>query len=211
MSVSVEVGQPCPECGLVDTGSTAGKATRKKVVDRYSFSKSSTGSAKGQKLPKKDKEAGARFDQGVAISRQQNLVLAINKNLPHTAAPGKGHEHGGFTLLKSNNKSMDIKKRRNIEPLRYNKLEILNTVTLSLEQVHGRLTDVSSGHQALLTEYGARVQFGLSPDELAGLLRRLARLESQVTHTLAHVGESPTTSQTPDLSSLGLEDQAGFE
>jgi hypothetical protein len=187
IEVWIHDGQPCPQCGLGDPGpSIKGKdkrrVHRKKVADRHKFTKGSISPDNGEKLPKESIEAHNRFLQIVALSRQQNQLLACNPNLPRTAARGEGHEEGGFTFLKSNNTSPDTLERRGVEPLIYKKVEVMDTITLAFKQCTDGLLDAESGLDSLLAEYRNYAQIGLSPMQLAALLGSISQLRD---HTRA--------------------------
>ncbi|KAF2022465.1 hypothetical protein EK21DRAFT_119738 [Setomelanomma holmii] len=62
--------------------------------------------------------------------------LREDPNLPRTAAPDIGHKRGGWSELKSNNQSDIIETRLKIVPLKNNKLDVIDTATLSVKQQH---------------------------------------------------------------------------
>jgi|TARA_R110002003_G_scaffold52_21_gene4524 hypothetical protein len=147
--------------------------------------------AEGEKLPKKDKEANSRFVHTAALSRQQNALLVVNPNLNHTAAPGVGHEHVGWSMLKKNNICWDIKDKLNITPLMSNKVDVIDTATLALEQQHDLLEhSLVELHKLLAISSGSsKLEPSCSPDQTANLLSRIANLASYIEQVRAHIGE----------------------
>lgn len=124
--------------------------------------------------------------QTVAHSRQQNILLKFNPHLIQTAAPGVDHEHVGWSELKKNNISEEIAEKENIVPLMHNKVDVIDTANLSLEQLYDLLEHILAELQtlsAILTEPGC------TTDRRAIVCSRIADLCSYIEQVRAHIGE----------------------
>jgi hypothetical protein len=140
-------------------GITAIKAPRRKRNDRMNFSKHAKDGVKSGRISKDEGEAGRRFDHGFLMARLQNAMLAIYPNLPQEAKQGGGHDKPGWTLLKVNNRSNDVREL-GMEPLAYNKANIYDSAYQIIEDSNCLLDHVVRHREAEEIQAKALLQSG---------------------------------------------------
>jgi hypothetical protein len=94
------------------------------------------------KAPKRDGEAGRRYDHAYALGVLQQTLLATNPTLVKTAAGSFGNVKCGWSPLKNNNICWDVRKNEGIDPLLYNKMDIFGTSKLIHEQSNATIDDI---------------------------------------------------------------------
>ncbi|KAH7084932.1 hypothetical protein BKA63DRAFT_5772 [Paraphoma chrysanthemicola] len=162
------------------TKSRIGKATKQRTVHQAKKP------VVTQKEQKKMKERKSRYVQTVALSRLQNILLKMNPNLIQTAAPGVDHEHVGWSELKKNNITDMIAEKESTVPLMHNKVDVIDTGNLSLQQLWNVTGHGSTEIQALAA---LLAEPGCSPDRMAMVCDRMTQLCSHFEFVRAHVGE----------------------
>jgi hypothetical protein len=134
----------------------AGKASKKKRVDRKKHSRMNKTDPNAPKPDKRDGEAGRRFDHAHALALLQQTLLSMNPTLIQTAAGSLGNKKSGWSPLKQNNICWDVKEEQGIEPLLYNKMDIFGTSMLMHEQSNDIIDDTLAELEDLLAVSHAR-------------------------------------------------------
>ncbi|KAF2035565.1 hypothetical protein EK21DRAFT_84609 [Setomelanomma holmii] len=181
-------GELCSHCGALDTeGSEAEDLSLKVVNGRFV-------PIDGQKMSKKLKEKQQRLLSTTALSYLQNIMLDENPSLPRTAAPGVGHKHGGWSELKSTNQSKIIKDELKIVPLKNNKLDVIDTPTLSLKQQYGLIKDIQTELARLVDMNSGPIDPSHCMDQMSKLLSRISGSNTDIERRWAHIGEAQGSS-----------------
>jgi hypothetical protein len=155
-TVWVALGENCHRCdtsvhnSIVPELHTAGKASKKKRVDRKKHSRMNNVDPNATtKAAKRDGEAKRRYDQAYALGVLQQTLLVTNPSLVKTAAASFGNVKCGWSSLNKNNICWDVKKYEGIDPLLYNKMDIFGTSKLIVEQLNTMIEDILSELTAL--------------------------------------------------------------
>ncbi|KAH7401629.1 hypothetical protein BKA66DRAFT_436737 [Pyrenochaeta sp. MPI-SDFR-AT-0127] len=172
-NVPVDVGKACPQCGHINAMSkTAGKVSRRKRTDRKHYSRLGNNNAKPEKASKEEGEAGRRYDHSFWFASLQNMLLSINPDFAHVAAQGHGKRKPGWTPLKCNNVSEDVKEGSGINPLAYNKSNIFESTYQVIGDSTRIIDDVVQERETLEYEMNTLLQSTASVDELRRFLER---------------------------------------
>ena len=172
-TVFVETGMACPRCGCADSKlRTTGKAARRKRNDRIHFSRLMNNDSKPEKASKEEGEAGRRYDHSFYFASLQNLLLNINPDFPEVAAQREGKKRPGWTPLKCNNISNDVKEGSKIEPLHFNKTNIFESSLQVIEDSAAIMADAIQERNDLEVEMDALLRSDASADELRRFLVR---------------------------------------
>ena len=181
-TVWVAPGKNCYRCntpvhnGIVPELHTAGKASKKKRVDRKKHSRMNNVDPNATtKAAKRDGEAGRRYDHAYALGVLQQTLLATNPSLVKTAAASFGNVKCGWSPLKNNNICWDVKKYEGIDPLLYNKMDIFGTSRLIHEQSNAMIDDILS---ELLDDFHAKALARRDPyfaRKSADLIKRITK------------------------------------
>jgi hypothetical protein len=123
--VPVEPGQPCLVCDTISPEQRpAGKAPRRKRIDRHRYSRLAAPNNKTQAMTKDQGEGGRRFDHTSLIGIHQEMLLRVNPNLITSARTGNGRKKIGWKPLNQNNVCQDV-----VNPLKHNKSDIYISTT----------------------------------------------------------------------------------
>jgi hypothetical protein len=182
-TVWVASGKKCHRCntpvhdGVVFSRvHTTGKMSKKKRVDRKKHSHMNVRNhIPSTRVTKRDGEAGRRYDHAYALSMLQHTLLGTNPSLVKTAAANFGNSRCGWSPLKNNNICWDVKKYEGIDPLLYNKMDILHTSRLIHEQSNAMIDDILN---ELLSDFQAKALARCNPyfaRKLTGLTNRIAK------------------------------------
>ncbi|KAJ4365196.1 hypothetical protein N0V83_008814 [Neocucurbitaria cava] len=172
-TIFVEPGKACPRCGQLDPKSKAtGKVARRKRSDRIHFSRLMNNDGKPEKASKEEGEAGRRYDHSFYFASLQNLLLKINPDFPEVAAQRGGKKRPGWTPLKCNNISNDVKEGSNIEPLHYNKTNMFESSLQIIEDSTAILSDAIQERNDLEVEMDALLRSEAPAEELRRFLMR---------------------------------------
>ncbi|CAO2658692.1 Nn.00g064150.m01.CDS01 [Neocucurbitaria sp. VM-36] len=172
-TIFVEADTACPRCGRLDSKPKAtGKAARKKRNDRIHFSRLMNNDGKPEKASKEEGEAGRRYDHSFYFASLQNLLLKINPDFPEVAAQREGKKRPGWTPLKCNNISNDVKEGSKIEPLHFNKTNIFESSLQIIEDSTVIMADAIQERNDLEVEMDALLRSEAPIDELRRFLMR---------------------------------------
>lgn len=172
-NILVDVGKPCVQCGNIRSISkTAGKAARRKRTDRKHYSRLGNNNVKPEKASKEEGEAGRRYDHSFWFASLQNMLLGINPDFAQVAAQRHGKRKPGWTPLKCNNVSEDIKEGSGINPLAYNKSNIFESTYQVIGDSTAIIDDVVQERESLEYEMNALLQSGAPSAELRRFLER---------------------------------------
>ncbi|KAF1849878.1 uncharacterized protein K460DRAFT_350015 [Cucurbitaria berberidis CBS 394.84] len=172
-TIFVDAGKACLRCGRADSMlKTTGKVARRKRNDRIKFSRLMNNDCKPENVSKEEGEAGRRFDHSFYFASLQNSLLKINPKFPEVAAQREGKKRLGWTPLKCNNISDDVKEKGHIEPLHFNKTNIFESSLQVVEDSTAIMADAIQERNDLEVEMDALLRSKASADELRRFLMR---------------------------------------
>ncbi|KAH9876091.1 hypothetical protein J1614_003970 [Plenodomus biglobosus] len=149
----------------------ASKAVRRKRNDRKHFSRlRNEVNGALPKFTKEQGEAGRRYDHSVHLALLQRAGLDICPDLPQVAAQGKDQKPG-WTPLKSNNRSEDVKETKDengatLLPLAYNKNNIFASTYQIIMDSNDLIASNSAWHRTLEAEARSLTQRDPTKEEL---------------------------------------------
>lgn len=146
------------------------------MMDMYS-------SIKLEKKEKKDKEAGRRFEQGVALSCIYEQIMLGNRSLKKIArASALTAFHKGLTPHKSTSMSGDILKYAGVKPLACNKIDLLELILHFIDDSNTIIGDAVEEHTTVEAAILTLLQSDPSKEAMTGLLDQI--LQTSMSHRI---------------------------